>query len=110
MRFIVYIDANLSWRVANLVRTMGHDPRHVATLGELNADDGKIWKRAESENAVVITKDRDFLQFCGPDSGAILLLLEGQNAKRSVLLEELAEKLPVSFEKLSSGSYFVRIS
>jgi predicted nuclease of predicted toxin-antitoxin system len=54
------VDANLSPRVAEGLRSAGFDAVHVADLGLLTAEDDEIFDRAIEDGRVVITADGDF--------------------------------------------------
>lgn len=59
MKFLV--DAQLPSSLATLLRTAGHDAVHVSTLPSGNrTPDSEIASRADSDQRVVVTKDRDF--------------------------------------------------
>jgi len=54
------LDANLSPRVAESLRTAGFDAAHVADLGLVTATDDGIFDRAAADGFVVVTADSDF--------------------------------------------------
>ena len=59
MNFLV--DAQLPARLARALAVAGHDAIHTSDLPEGNrSTDGDIARRADTENRVVVTKDRDF--------------------------------------------------
>ena len=59
MRFLV--DAQLPLRLARSISTAGHDVLHTSELPEANrTTDAEIVRRADAEDRVVVTKDRDF--------------------------------------------------
>lgn len=58
MRFLV--DANLSPRLAALLKTGGHDAVAVRDLGMADASDEDVLERAASEGRVLISHDTDF--------------------------------------------------
>ena len=59
MNFLV--DAQLPARLARAPAVAGHDAIHTSDLPEGNrSTDGDIARRADTENRVVVTKDRDF--------------------------------------------------
>lgn len=58
MNFVV--DANLSPRVAALLRAAGHDAVHVRDIGLRDASDDQIIDYAISTDRVVISHDTDF--------------------------------------------------
>jgi hypothetical protein len=41
----------------------GHEARHVASLSGLDAPDAEIWDRAVTGGYVIVTKDRDFVEW-----------------------------------------------
>lgn len=58
MRFLV--DANLSPRLADLLRAAGHDATHVRSLRLQDADDEVIFARAVDDGSVLVSEDTDF--------------------------------------------------
>ncbi len=54
------IDANLSGRVAELLRAEGHDAVHVRDLDLMDAPDEVILELALQEDRVVLSEDSDF--------------------------------------------------
>ncbi len=54
------IDANLSPRVAEALRSAGFEAAHVVELDLLTATDDEIFDRAAEEGLVVVTADSDF--------------------------------------------------
>ncbi len=100
LKFLV--DANISWRVANLLRELGHEADHVSKFAALKNSDIEIWRFAEQQ-VIVFTKDKDFLNFDQDDSAARLLLYRGKNSTRATILAELKVKLPKAIAQLQSG-------
>lgn len=107
LRFLV--DANLSWRVAKLLRELGQDADHVSRFSELGKSDIGMWRSAEKQDVIVFTKDNDFLTFDRKNSAARLLLYRGGNSTRATLLAELRTKLPLAIAQLQSGEQTVFI-
>ncbi len=58
MRFLV--DANMSPRVAVLLRVEGHDAIAVREIGLANASDDEIVDSAAAQDRIVISHDTDF--------------------------------------------------
>lgn len=59
MNFLV--DAQLPARLARRLAEAGHDAIHTSELPDANrTTDAKIAQRADAEDRVVVTKDRDF--------------------------------------------------
>ncbi len=108
-KLLIFVDANMSWRVAQLLRDFGHDAIHVDRLGSLRHADMSVWELASARRAVVFTKDKDFLTIAGAGGGARLLFYRGFNAKRAALLTELQYVLPDALRKLSLGAMVVQI-
>ena len=59
MNFLV--DAQLPPALARWIAGQGHQATHVFDLGFHTADDPAIWERARNEQAVIISKDEDFV-------------------------------------------------
>lgn len=59
MRFLV--DAQLPPALARHLVFLGHEASHVADAGLLVARDQEIWRYAEGCDAVLVTKDEDFV-------------------------------------------------
>ena len=89
------LDANLSPRVARLLKEAGHDAIHVADIGLLTATDPVILRAAAKEERILFTADSDF--------GALLAL--GSLASPSVLLLRSADHLrPVEQAELIAAN------
>jgi predicted nuclease of predicted toxin-antitoxin system len=73
MRFL--LDENLSPRLADLLRSAGHDVDHVCDIGLTGADDRSVMATAASDDRVLVSADTDF--------GALLAL---SGARRPSLL------------------------
>lgn len=74
MRFLV--DQNRSPRLAELLRTAGHDAVHTFEIGLERAEDDELLERARAEDRIVLSGDTDF--------GALLAL--ARHASPSVIL------------------------
>ena len=59
MRFLV--DAQLPPALARWLTERGHDAFHVFDVGMGRAGDQEIWNHAAAINAVIVTKDEDFV-------------------------------------------------
>lgn len=60
MRFL--IDAQLPPALAKWLVDQGHDATHVADHGMAAADDPEVWRLSVQTQAVLITKDEDFVE------------------------------------------------
>jgi predicted nuclease of predicted toxin-antitoxin system len=59
VRFL--IDAQLPSGLALHLNALGHEDVHVAHIALSTASDRKIWDQAIASDAVLITKDQDFV-------------------------------------------------
>lgn len=55
-------DQNVSPKLCRLLADVFPNAAHVREIGLREADDATIWRRAQSENRVIVTKDSDFRQ------------------------------------------------
>lgn len=79
------IDANLSHRVAELLREAGHDAVHVREIGLRHASDDEILDAATAGEHLIISEDTDFgaLLAHRQASGPSLVLLRSIEPSRS---------------------------
>jgi predicted nuclease of predicted toxin-antitoxin system len=83
MKFLV--DAQLPPALAGWLNGLGHEAVHVFDIGLGAASDAHIAERAETDNAVLVSKDEDFLTLRLPDRFALLWLRCGNTTKRALL-------------------------
>ena len=109
MRFIV--DAQLPPALANFLISAGHQADHVVDLGLASASDSTIWQQARERNAVIITKDEDFLSLRAlrSDGPAIVWVRIG-NTTRNALLRVMAAALPQIIAALERGEAVVEVT
>ncbi|MHB1444899.1 MAG: DUF5615 family PIN-like protein [Acidimicrobiales bacterium] len=83
MRFLV--DASLSPRVADLLRSAGHDAVHVRDEGLASAPDPLIFDRAAEQGSVVVTADPDFGMILAHRGSATpsVILFRGRTTRRA---------------------------
>jgi predicted nuclease of predicted toxin-antitoxin system len=75
MKFLV--DASLSPRIAEQLRSQGHEADHVADYGRVTADDNQVLAHARSHGQTIISADTDFTvmrALRGVPSPSLLLL------------------------------------
>lgn len=109
---IIWIDAQLSPTIAAWI-TANYPVKAVAVrdLGLRSADDKKIFLTAKRENAVVMTKDTDFvhlLELFGPPPQVIWVT--SGNTSNARLKEILSNTLTKTLELLASGEELVEIN
>lgn len=101
------LDANLSPRVARLLKEEGHDAIHVADVGLLTATDPVILRAAAKEGRVLLTADSDFgalLALGSLASPSVLLLRSADHLRPAEQAELIAANLPRIAEDLEKGA------
>ena len=93
MKFL--IDAQLPPALAQWLREAGYDAQAVREVGLRDADDGAIWRHAQAQGLVIVTKDEDFAQRAqtGADRPVIVWLRIG-NTSNAALRAWLIPQLP----------------
>ena len=109
---IIWIDAQLSPALAPwITETLGVQALALRDLGLRDATDREIFEAARNENAVVMTKDSDFLLLLdafGPPPQVIWITCGNtSNARLKVIL---AATFPQALPLLESGERVVEIS
>jgi predicted nuclease of predicted toxin-antitoxin system len=106
VRFVV--DEQLPESVARWLVDQGHDAEHVRTIRMKSASDQTIWDHALATQSVIVTKDRDFVEWSIARSPiATVLWLRFGNLKRSILLERLESVWPRTLASLEAGALVV---
>lgn len=83
----------------------------VRSLGLRDASDPEIFRRAKEENAIIMTKDSDFLQYSEQVSGSPkVIFITCGNTTNSKMKSILNESLPKVIELLNKGETLVEIS
>lgn len=82
MKFL--IDAQLPPALCWWLRDRGHQAEHVSEIGMIAASDIAIAARAETDDAVLVSKDEDFVVLRLPDRFALLWLRCGNATNRAL--------------------------
>jgi len=94
MRFL--LNMNVSPKLGDALRVLGHDARHCKDLGLDRSPDENILDRARTDHAVIITADLDFPRPAYlsevPCPGILLLRLDIPSARESIRRVEDALK------------------
>ena len=106
MRFLV--DAQLPPALARWLREQGHEATHVVDIGLQGADDLTIAARAETDGAVLMSKDEDFVTLRLPDRFSLVWLRCG-NARNPVLMAWIAPRWALLERMLEAGERFVEV-
>ncbi len=108
MKFLV--DANMSPRVAELLRSSGHDAVAVREIGLADASDDEILDLAAIENRIVISHDTDFgtlLAFRRLSKPSYILLRSSDSMTPDEHGALIIANLPVMREDLETGAIAV---
>lgn len=109
---IIWIDAQLSPALANWIETtLGIQARALRDVGLCNATDREIFRAARAANAIVMTKDSDFVtlhnQLGAPPQ---VIWLTCGNTSNQYLRTLLTTALPKALALLEGGEDLVEIS
>ena len=108
MRFLV--DAQLPPVLARFLSSFGHQADHVFDIDMNTAEDTEIWAYALEVQAVIITKDEDFikLSLIREKSPSIIWLRIGNTSKQA-LLKWFGELLPAIEKSLAEGEKLIEL-
>lgn len=108
MRFL--IDAQLPPALKGFLAEYGHEACHVGDFDMLSAKDAAIRMKAIDLDAIIVTKDRDFLERFSLDNGPQVLWLHFPNIKTTQLRQHLAPLMPRILAALESGERLVEVT
>ncbi len=108
----IWIDAQLPPTLANwLSATFGLEVTALRNLSLRDAQDIEIFEAARAENAVIMTKDSDFIDLvCRLGTPPQILWITCGNVTNRNLRQLLAATLPDALEQLRQGEMIVEIS
>lgn len=108
MKFVV--DCQLPPALAHWLRDRGFEAAHVFDLGMGQASDRQIWESCVARDAVLATKDEDFLILATRpgDEGRLLWLRLG-NCRTAALLRALEESWSMVTAAFESGQRIVEL-
>ena len=108
MNFLV--DAQLPPALARWIVGRGHQATHVFELGLQTADDPVVWERARKENAVIISKDQDFVdRWLLSERPVALVWIRKGNCSNRALLAWLELLWPDTLTRLEQGEQFIEL-
>jgi predicted nuclease of predicted toxin-antitoxin system len=108
MRFLV--DNSMSPKVAEDLRSAGHDAAHVRDYGMAAADDETIFDRAAAEQRVVVAADTDFgtiVAIRNSQFPSVILFRHGASRIPKRQSEILLANLPTIEAPLNNGAIIV---
>jgi predicted nuclease of predicted toxin-antitoxin system len=104
------IDQQLPPALARFLESQGHVAFHVRELGLKTAGDVTIWKHAEAEGLVIVSKDEDFFIMAGvPEAPVKLVWVRIGNCRTNYLLERFRVCLPGIISSFETGSNIVEV-
>jgi predicted nuclease of predicted toxin-antitoxin system len=108
----IWVDAQLSPAIAPwIANTFGVTAVALRDIGLRDAEDFEIFEAAKAQGAIVITKDRDFVDLV--DRYGVppqIIWLTCGNTSNTRLREILSATLPEALELLRTGEMLVEIS
>ncbi|MBD2428577.1 DUF5615 family PIN-like protein [Phormidium sp. FACHB-1136] len=108
----IWVDAHLSPAIVTwITSTFGIEAIALRDLGLRDAEDPEIFEAARAQNAVVMTKDSDFVDLVERlGSPPPIIWLTCGNTSNAKLREILSETLPRALELFAAGETLVEIS
>lgn len=108
----LWVDAQLSPSIATWISTtFGIEAIALRDLGLRDAEDYEIFEAAKARNAIVLTKDSDFVDLVDRlGAPPQIIWLTCGNTSNARLREILGETLPRALELLAAGETLVEIS
>jgi predicted nuclease of predicted toxin-antitoxin system len=104
------IDAQLPPALARWIESNGHSATHVFDLGLHTADDPMVWENARQADAVVVSKDEDFVDHWLLSEKPIpLVWVRKGNCSNSALLAWLEPLWPELIRRLQQGEKFIEL-
>jgi predicted nuclease of predicted toxin-antitoxin system len=101
------VDANLSPKIAAMLRDGGHDAVHVADIGMLGAADDAILVHAVRSGQVIVSADTDFgelLAVSGATRPSVVLLRSADRLAPDQQAALLTANLPAVAAELGAGA------
>ena len=108
MNFLV--DAQLPPGLARWISSHGHDATHVFDIGLRAADDPVIWEHARAENAVIISKDEDFVdRWLLSETPVALIWIRKGNCSNQALMTWFEPLWPETLKRLERGEQLIEL-
>ena len=92
------------------LRIEGRDGVHVLDLGLGQSEDSDTWRYAPDHDAVVITKDTDFIVLATANPGPRVLRVCLGNCSNRQLLQQLERDFAMILDRLDNGSRLVELN
>jgi predicted nuclease of predicted toxin-antitoxin system len=102
----ILLDANISWKLTNVLKPIFGECTHVDFIGlKVPAQDIDIWNYALNNGYIIITKDTDFVNLLETNdfSPKVVLLKTGNNSSKALM--ELLINMKPMIEDLEKNDY-----
>lgn len=108
MKFLV--DAQLPPTLARWIAARSHDAVHVFDIGLHAADDPVVWEHARTEDAVIVSKDEDFVDrwVLDPTPVALVWIRKG-NCSNQALISWLEPLWAATVSRLEQGERLIEL-
>jgi predicted nuclease of predicted toxin-antitoxin system len=104
----IIIDQQLPPLLAGWFRDQGLDAVHVRELGMSSAPDTDIWAEAARDDAVILSRDEDFVGLTRA-GGARLVWIRVGNCSNTTLLAMIEANWPTILTRLEDGERLVEL-
>jgi predicted nuclease of predicted toxin-antitoxin system len=104
------VDNQLPAALARFIESKGCEVSHVLDVGLAEAPDSEIFRRAERDGCVLVSKDEDFLHLVlRPGTSAGLVWVRIGNCRKQHLLEVFERTWLRIVERLEAGERIVEV-
>jgi len=109
MPHLFVCDVHIPPRLAASLRAQGFEAVHVFDVGLEAADDSTIWDYAKDRDAIIVTKDRDFVQMDFTHPGPRIVLVCLGNSSNRLLMDKFFALLPAILGHFEAGQRIVEL-
>ena len=102
-------DVHIFPRLVALLRAEGFEAFHVFDVGLGSADDTAIWKYALDHDAIIVTKDKDFVRLDVSQPGPRVILVCTGNSSNQWLIARFTARLAQVLAHFDSGKRLVEL-
>lgn len=105
----ILVDMSVDIRVADWLRSQGHDATHLRDEGLHRMPNGEIFEKALAEDRIVLTSDLDFGEIAAAlkDTAGKVVLLRLQNSRAENVIRRLSNVLPRVELDLTAGAVVI---
>jgi predicted nuclease of predicted toxin-antitoxin system len=104
------IDAQLPPALAKWISARGHKAVHVFDLGLHTATDRVVWEHARTTNAVVVSKDEDFVaRWLLSETRIALVWVRRGNCSNQALMGWFEPLWPETLRRLEQGEQLIEL-